>query len=151
MAEPVVTCATRPTLYPPSLTLVTHDQPYTPTLIHIKHPYPPPINSYHRKDLKLFRTLLEGKVGEGVSLAYILYKFAKCLYVCCHIFVTMVTHPYSSAKNKDIDTKLSGYDPWGLPSTSIRSRMTLSSKSPVRNPQRPPSTHILDPPFLTHF
>ena len=30
--------------------------------------------------------------------------------------------------------------------------MTLSSVSPVRNPQRPPSTPLLDPPpFLTHF
>ena len=29
-----------PTLYPRFLTVVTHDQPYRPTLIHIKHPYP---------------------------------------------------------------------------------------------------------------
>ena len=57
----------------------------------------------------------------------------------------MVTHPYISAKNKDIDTKLSGYDPWSLPSTSMTSRMTLSSNSPVRNPQRPPRKR---PPIL---
>ena len=45
--------------------------------------------------------------------------------------------------------KLSGYDPWGLPSTSMMSRMILSSKSPLRNPQylqvpnwrTPPSWH----------
>ena len=49
-------------------------------------------------------------------------------------------YPYISAKNKDNDTKLSGYDPWGLSRSSMSSRMTLSSKSPVRNPQRPPST-----------
>ena len=28
-------------------------------------------------------------------------------------------YAYNSAKNKDNDMKLSGYDPWGLPSTSI--------------------------------
>ena len=48
----------------------------------------------------------------------------------------MTTNPYISAKNKDNDTKLSGYDPWGLPSTSRMSWMTLSSMSPVGNPQR---------------
>ena len=37
---------------------------------------------------------------------------------CLSHFVTNVTYPYNSAKNKDIDTKLSGYDPWGLSSTS---------------------------------
>ena len=73
-----------------------------------------------------------------------------CLFVH-DVFVTMVTHPYISAKNQDNDTKFSGYDPWGLPSTSIRTRMIMSSKSLVRNPQGPPSTPILDPRFLTHF
>ena len=73
-----------------------------------------------------------------------------CLCVC-NVFVTMVTYPYISAKKKDIDTKLSGYVPWGLPSISMTSRMTLSSKSPVRNPQRPRSTPMNDPPFLTNF
>ena len=38
-------------------------------------------------------------------------------------------HPYISAKNKDNDTKLSGYDPWGKPSTSKSSRMTLITLS----------------------
>ena len=47
---------------------------------------------------------------------------------------------YNSAKNKDNDTKLSEYDPWGLPRSSMLSRMTLSSKFPIRNPQRPLST-----------
>ena len=58
---------------------------------------------------------------------------------------------YISAKNKDNEMKVSGYDPWGLPRSSMLSRMTLSSKSSIRNPQRPPSTPLLDPPFLTHF
>ena len=58
--------------------------------------------------------------------------------MCLWRFVTNVTYAYNSDKNKD-DTKFSWYDPWGVPSTSIMSRMTLSSKSPVRNPQRPPS------------
>ena len=81
----------------------------------------------------------------------ILYEFVLCLSVCCNVFVTMVTHPYISATNKDNDTKLSGYDPWGLPSTSKTSGMTLSFKSLIWNPQRPRSTPICDPPFLTHF
>ena len=51
---------------------------------------------------------------------------------------------YISAKNKDNDMKLSGYEPWGLPRSSMLPRMTLSSKSPIRNPQRPPSTPLLD-------
>ena len=33
-------------------------------------------------------------------------------------FFTMSTNPYISAKNKDKDTKLLGYDPLGLPSTA---------------------------------
>ena len=71
-----------------------------------------------------------------------------CLYVCLYVtFCENVTYAYISAENKDNDTKLSGYVPWGLPSTSIMSWMTLSSKSPVRNPQRPPSTPLLDPPL----
>ena len=51
----------------------------------------------------------------------------------------------------DNDIKLSGYDHGGLRSTFMMSRMTLTSKSPVRNPQRPPSTPIKDRGFLTHF
>ena len=53
--------------------------------------------------------------------------------------------------NKDINTKLSGYLPWGKVRSPKTSRITMSSKSPVRNPQRPPSTPIKDPQFLTHF
>ena len=60
-------------------------------------------------------------------------------------FFTKTTNLYISAKNKDNDTKPSGYDPWGPPRSSMVSRMTLSSKSPVRNPQCPPSTPLLDP------
>ena len=45
----------------------------------------------------------------------------------CDVFVTMVTHLYILAKNKDNDTKLSEYDPWGLPTTSSMSWMTLGT------------------------
>ena len=54
--------------------------------------------------------------------------------------------PYISANNKDIDTKLSGYVPWGLSSTSRSSWMTLSFMSPLRNPQHHQSTSLLCPP-----
>ena len=40
------------------------------------------------------------------------------------VFLKKKTNPYISAKNKDNDTKLSGYDPWGLPRSSMLSRMT---------------------------
>ena len=63
------------------------------------------------------------------------------------MFVTIVTNPYVSAKNKDNDTKLSGYGPWGLLSTYITSWMTLSPKSPVRNPQHPPNPSPPRPPI----
>ena len=43
------------------------------------------------------------------------------------IFVTMVTHPYISAKNQGNDTKLSRYDPLGLPSTSITPKLNPTS------------------------
>ena len=52
--------------------------------------------------------------------------------------------------NKDINMKMSGYLPWGQTRSSMTSRVTLSFKSPVRNFQCPPSTPILEPPFLTH-
>ena len=77
------------------------------------------------------------------------------LYVCmlsiCHVFVTTVTYLYISAKNKEMYTKLSGYDPGGLQRTLETSMMILSSKSPVRNPQCPPSTPMKNKGFLTHF
>ena len=60
------------------------------------------------------------------------------------------TNPYISAKNKDNDTKPSGYDPWGLPRSPMLSRMTLSSKYSVRNPQHPPSTPHSWPPHSWH-
>ena len=63
-----------------------------------------------------------------------------CTSVCTWPFTFSVSHPYNN------DMKPSGYDPWGLPRSSMSSRITLSSMSPVRNPQRPPSTPLLDPP-----
>ena len=33
-----------------------------------------------------------------------------------------LTNPYISANNNDNDTKLSGYDPWGLQRSSMLSR-----------------------------
>ena len=62
--------------------------------------------------------------------------------------VTAVSGSELWEKNKDIDTQLSAYDPWGLPSTFCMSRMTLSSTPPLRNPQHPPSIPILDTPIL---
>ena len=63
-----------------------------------------------------------------------------------------IKDPHSwHSSNEDSDTKLSEYDPLGLRSTSMASRMILSSKFPVRNPQHPPSTSLKNPPFLTHF
>ena len=59
-------------------------------------------------------------------------------------FVTNMTYAYISAINKDNDKKLSAYDPWGLPNTSIMSCMTLSFMSLVRNHQHPPSTPLPD-------
>ena len=78
----------------------------------------------------------------------ILNSSSVCLLfvVCMSRFFTMTTNPYISAKNKDNDTKHSGYDPWGLRRSSMLSSMILSSKSPVRNSQYPPSTPLLDPP-----
>merc|ERR1712082_590105 len=70
---------------------------------------------------------------------------------CGSSFPTKTTNLYISAKNKHNATKPSGYDPWTLPRSSMASRMTLSSKPPVRKPQGPSSTPLLDPPFLTHF
>ena len=65
-------------------------------------------------------------------------------YISVTFFEKKTTNPYISAKNKDNDTKLSGYDPWGLPRSSMLSRMTLSSECPIRNPQHPKSTPLLD-------
>ena len=67
--------------------------------------------------------------------------------MCCEVFVTLVTHSYILAKNKDNNTKVSGYDPLSLSSTSIKSRATLSSKFVVRKPQFPPSKTLLDLQF----
>ena len=43
------------------------------------------------------------------------------------ITVGLIYLPYISANNKDIDTKLSRYDPWGLPTKSRMSWMTLGT------------------------
>ena len=69
-----------------------------------------------------------------VNLLDIYIKFPKFLMFVwcssvCHVFVTMVTHPYISAKNIDNDTKLSGYDPWCLPSTSITPKPNPTSST----------------------
>ena len=42
----------------------------------------------------------------------------------------LATQFYISVKNQDKDTKLSGYDPWGLPSTSITPKPCLLYTSP---------------------
>ena len=64
----------------------------------------------------------------------------------------LMKDPHSwHTSNKDINTKLSEYLPWGEIRSSITLNMTMSSNYPVRNPQRPPSTPLRDPPFLTHF
>ena len=47
----------------------------------------------------------------------------------------------NSPKNQDNETKLSGYNPWGL----------SYDKSPVRNPKCPTSNYVLDQTFLTYF
>ena len=46
--------------------------------------------------------------------------------------------------NKDINTKFSGYLSWGKRISFMTSGMTRLSMSPVRNPQCPPSTPLLD-------
>ena len=98
--------------------------------------------------------VLELAAAAGVGKDCAIYiKFLQCMSVClsdvCLLrFFTKTTNLYISAKNKDNDTKPSGYDPWGLSRSSMLSMMTLSSKSPDRNPQHPPSTPLLDPPPL---
>ena len=62
-----------------------------------------------------------------------IYEMYVCLSVC-DVFLTKTTNLCISTKNKDNDTKPSGYDPWGHPRSSMLSRMTLSFMSPVRNP-----------------
>ena len=88
--------------------------------------------------------------GRGGGGAYIYIKIIQQLMynvVCLSVrfFFTKTTHFYISAKNKDNDMKPSGYDPRGLSRSSLSSRMTLSSKCPIRNPQHPPSNPLLDP------
>ena len=76
-------------------------------------------------------------------VSYIILVAFVCLWVR-YIFITMVTHPYISAKNKHIDTKLSGYLSWGPSMWYSVSVTTLSSKSPVRNPPNPTKKTIKD-------
>ena len=47
--------------------------------------------------------------------------------------------------NKNINTKHSGYLPWGQQRSTMTTRMTLSPKYPFKNPQDPTSTPIKDP------
>ena len=46
--------------------------------------------------------------------------------------------------NWDINTKFSGYLPWDKKTSFMTTGMTMSSMGLVRNPQRPPSTPLLD-------
>ena len=62
-----------------------------------------------------------------------------------------LTPPTWHTSNWDISTKFSWYLPRGKKTSFVMSGMIMSSMSPVRNPQCPPSTPLLDPPFLTHF
>ena len=48
----------------------------------------------------------------------------------------LIPHSWHTS-NKDINTKLSGYFPWGKIRRSMTSGMTMSLKSSVRNPQCP--------------
>ena len=88
-------------------------------------------------------------INIGLKYISILKLSNVCLSVSPSVRDIFLKNPYISSKNKDNDTKLSGCDPWGLPRSSMLSRMTLSSKSPIRNPQRTPSTPHLDLCFLT--
>ena len=66
---------------------------------------------------------------------------------------TLLLDPHSwHTYNKDINTKLLGYLPLGVPRLSMMSRMTISYMYLARNPQCPPSTtSLLDPQFPTYF
>ena len=60
--------------------------------------------------------------------------------------------PYSlHTSSKDINTKFSGYLPFGQTRPSMTSRTTISSWSLIRNPQCPSSIPFLYPTYLTHF
>ena len=59
--------------------------------------------------------------------------------------------PSWHTSNKDIATKFSGYLSGSRIWSSMTSRMTMSSKYLIRNPQRPLSPPFLTPPYLTHF
>ena len=61
-----------------------------------------------------------------------------------------LTPPSWHTSDWDINTKFSGYVPWGEKTSFMTSWMTLSSMSPIRNPQRPLSTPLLDPPHSWH-
>ena len=82
-----------------------------------------------------------------ILMQSILNSSSDCLFVwcmsVCNVFFTMVPQPYISAKIKENDTKVSGYDPWGLPRSSMSSRMT------------PPSWHTsnkdINLKFSAHF
>ena len=55
-----------------------------------------------------------------------------------------LTPPSWHTSNKDINMKFSGYLHWGTKTSFMTSGMTMSSMSPIRNPQCHPSTPLLD-------
>ena len=66
----------------------------------------------------------------------------------CQQSTPLLDPPSWHTSNCDINTKFSGYLPWGKRTSEMTSGMTLSSMSQVRNPQHPPSTPLLDLPLL---
>ena len=58
--------------------------------------------------------------------------------------------PSWHTSNWDINTKFSGFLPRGKKTSFMTSGMTRSSMSPVRNPQHPPSTPLIEPPPSWH-
>ena len=88
---------------------------------------------------------------KGGNLLYSIGWLGACTVAHCFKDPQIWKKPHISAKKKDNDMKLSGYDCWGLTRSSMTSWLTLSSMSPVRNPQCPPSTPLLDPLFLKNF
>ena len=74
---------------------------------------------------------------------HIQYFHKKCLFLP-KLQGWFLSNPYKSAKWSWIFMKPSGWVSGGLPRWSIMSRMTHSSKTPVRNLQHPPSMVFKD-------
>ena len=79
---------------------------------------------------------------------HIYIKFLQCMsdFWCLSVFFNIITNPYISAKKKDNDTKLSGYHPWGLPSTYIT---YISGQEPSTSSKYHPSWHPIPDTLLT--